>query len=130
MEGTLRFGIAGLGNAGHAVLRSLDRVSGVGLGAVADTREQALQKFREKNLGVPMFASVAEMCASDAVDAVWIATPNAFHAEHVITAANHGKHIICEKPMALSLEECDRMIEATERKPVKFLVHTKASDPR
>jgi phthalate 4,5-cis-dihydrodiol dehydrogenase len=64
------------------------------------------------------------------VDAVYIATPNSFHAEHAITAARHGKHIIVEKPMAMTLEECDTMNEAAEKHGVKLLCgHTHSFDP-
>ncbi len=129
MEGTLRLGVAGLGNAGHAVLRSLEKADGIRLGAVADVREQALQIVKEKNPNVALFQSVAEMCASNAVDAVWIATPNPFHAEHAVAAARNRKHAVCEKPMALSLQQCDRMIAAAEENQVKLLLHTKVSDP-
>ncbi|HWP58126.1 MAG TPA: Gfo/Idh/MocA family oxidoreductase [Candidatus Acidoferrales bacterium] len=90
MERTLRLGIAGLVNAGHAVLRSLDKVSGVRLAAVAGVREKALEKLRASHPRFALFTSVAEMCARAALDAVWIATPNACHAEHAIAAADHG----------------------------------------
>jgi phthalate 4,5-cis-dihydrodiol dehydrogenase len=69
------------------------------------------------------------MCQSKNVDAVWIATPNEFHAEHTIAAANHGKHIICEKPMALTLAECDRMIETAKKNRVQLLMHSKVNEP-
>lgn len=125
----MRVGIAGLGNAGHAVVRSLGAISGVVLTAVADVRKEALEYFRDKNKGIQTFDCVEEMCQSQAIDAVWIATPTEFHAEHALAAARYGKHILCEKPMALSLAECDRMIEAAESRAVKLLMHTKASDP-
>ena len=125
----LRLGIAGLGNAGHSVLRDLDKISGVVLTAVADVRKEVLESFREKSKEAQTFDSVEAMCNSREVDAVWIATPNEFHAEHTITAAGYGKHVICEKPMALSLEECDRMIEAAEGNGVKLLMYSKAGDP-
>ncbi len=125
----LRLGIAGLGNAGQAVLRDLGKIAGVVLTAVADVRKEALESFREKNKETRIFNSVEEMCKSRDVDAVWIATPNEFHAEHTIAAAEHEKHVICEKPMTLSLQECDRMIETAEKNKVKLLMHTKASDP-
>ena len=59
----------------------------------------------------------------------WIATPNEFHAAHAVAAANGGKHVVCEKPMALSLVECDRMIEAAAQNRVQLLMHSKAGDP-
>lgn len=61
------------------------------------------------------------MCESGEVDAVWIATPNTFHAEHTVLAAENGKHIIVEKPMAVTLDEADRMIAAVEHNKVKLV---------
>src|SRR5688572_24551368 len=46
------------------------------------------------------------------IDIVYVVLPNAMHAEYVIRAAQAGKHVICEKPMAITVEDCDRMIEA------------------
>ena len=128
MSQVIRLGIAGLGNAGQAVLRDLTQVSGITLGAVADVRKEALDSFRKRN-DANTFDSVEAMCRSRSIDAVWIATPNEFHAEQVIAAARNGKHIVCEKPMAISLEECARMNAAVEANSVKLLMHSKAEDP-
>lgn len=128
MGQVLRLGIAGLGNAGYAVLRDLGRAESVELTAVADIRKEALDAFREKHREVQLFESVESMCKSGDVDAVWVATLNEFHAEHAIAAARHGKHVICEKPMALSVEECDRMIEAAEENRIQLLMHSKVSE--
>ena len=63
------------------------------------------------------------------VDAIWVASPNALHAEHTIAAARHGKHVICEKPMAVTLEQCASMVEAVERHGIKFVQgHSKVYD--
>ena len=72
----------------------------------ADMRADAVAKFREQ-YKAEGYTSVEELCASPNVDAVYIATPNSLHAEHAITAAKHKKHIIVEKPMAMTLAECD-----------------------
>jgi phthalate 4,5-cis-dihydrodiol dehydrogenase len=130
MEKPLRFGIAGLGNAGHQVPSHFGKIPEVKLTAVADIRQEALAAFVEKHREVKAFDSVEAMCRSEGIDALWIATPNEFHAEHAIAAAQCGKHVICEKPMALSLEECDRMIAAADKNGVKLLIgHSKISDP-
>jgi phthalate 4,5-cis-dihydrodiol dehydrogenase len=78
---------------------------------------------------VELHASVEAMCQSKNVDAVWIATPNEFHADHAVAAANSKKHVVCEKPMALSLAQCDRMIDAAAKNRVQLLMHSKAGDP-
>jgi phthalate 4,5-cis-dihydrodiol dehydrogenase len=97
--------------------------------AAADTRTDALAKFRETYQG-KSFTSVEELCASPDVDAVYVATPNQLHAEHAITAANQKKHVIVEKPMALSIEECEAMNDAAERNGIKLLCgHTHSFDP-
>ena len=129
MAKTLKLGIAGLGNAGQAVLRDLSAIAEVEFGAVADIREAALAAGRAKHPDIELYASVEAMCQSKNVDAVWIATPNEFHADHVVAAANGGKHVVCEKPMALSLNECDLMIDAAAKNRVQLLMHSKAGDP-
>lgn len=129
MSKTLRLGIAGLGNAGQAVIRDMRGVSGVALVAVADVRNEALDAFHAKNPAAKTFDAVESMCVSGEVDAVWIATPNEFHAAHAVAAAANGKHVVCEKPMAVSLDECDRMIEAAAKNKTKLLMHSKAGDP-
>ena len=71
------------------------------------------------------------MCASSNVDAVYVATPNQLHAQHAITAANHKKHVIVGKRMALSIDECEAMNQAAERNRVKLLCgHTHSFDAR
>jgi phthalate 4,5-cis-dihydrodiol dehydrogenase len=129
MSQVIRLGIAGLGNAGHAVARDLGAVPGVALAACADVRKEALDSFRAKNPTVKVFDSVEAMCGSGGLDAVWVATPNEFHAEHAVAAAVAGKHVVCEKPMAVTLEECQRMIAAAAGNKVKLLMHSKAGDP-
>ena len=65
-----------------------------------------------------------------AIDAVYVATPHQLHADHVELCARHGKHVLVEKPMALTLAECDRMIAAAERARVALVVGpTHSFDP-
>ena len=128
---TLRLGIAGTGIAALQVLPHLAALDGkVKLAALADVRRANMEFFCERyGRRVAMFDSVEAMCASPDVDAVWVASPNAQHAEHTIAAARHGKHVICEKPMAVSLDDCRAMVEAVERHGIKFVQgHSKAYD--
>jgi phthalate 4,5-cis-dihydrodiol dehydrogenase len=121
--------MAGLGVASTQILPPISNLPYIKITAAADTRTDALQRFREIYKG-EVFTSVAAMCESPNVDAVYIATPNQLHAEHVIAAAERGKHAIVEKPMALSVAECDAMNEAAEKHGVKLLCgHTHSFDP-
>jgi phthalate 4,5-cis-dihydrodiol dehydrogenase len=125
----LRLGIAGLGVASTQILPPISTLPFIKVTAAADTRTDALAKFREAYRG-ETFTSVEAMCASSKVDAVYVATPNQLHAQHAIAAANHKKHVIVEKPMALSIEECEAMNQAAEKNRVNLLCgHTHSFDP-
>ncbi|HEU4341396.1 MAG TPA: Gfo/Idh/MocA family oxidoreductase [Candidatus Binatia bacterium] len=129
MSEVLRLGMAGLGVASTQILPSLSRLPYLTVSAAADLRSDALRKFREAYDG-EVFTSVEEMCQSPNVDFIYVATPNELHAKHVIAAAERGKHVIVEKPMALSLEECEAMNEAAEKNGVNLLCgHTHSFDP-
>jgi phthalate 4,5-cis-dihydrodiol dehydrogenase len=122
-------GIAGLGVASTQILPPISKLPFIEITGAADTRADAVAKFREQ-YKAEGYASIEDLCASSNVDAVYIATPNLLHAEHAITAAQHKKHIIVEKPMAMTLAECDAMNEAAEKHGVKLLCgHTHSFDP-
>ena len=116
----LRVGVAGLGVASSQVLPAFRPGAPYLLAGGADTSAEARKGFTDR-YGRPAYASVRELCARDDVDAVWISTPNTLHMEHTITAARAGKHVICEKPMAVTLQQCDRMIRACEDAGVHYL---------
>jgi phthalate 4,5-cis-dihydrodiol dehydrogenase len=125
----LRIGVAGLGRAGSSMLAAMLRHPLVEVVAAADPRREPRDRF-EIDVGGETYASVEEMVGSPVVDVVYIATPHQFHVDNVVTAANAGKHVICEKPMALTLADCDTMIEAVERNRVCMVVgHTHSHDP-
>jgi phthalate 4,5-cis-dihydrodiol dehydrogenase len=97
--------------------------------AAADLHREHLDRFAE-DFGALTFTDAAALCESPEVDAVYVATPHEYHARHVTLAAEHGKHVIVEKPMALSLEDCDRMIVAAEAGGVVLIVgHTASFNP-
>ncbi len=122
-------GMAGLGVASTQILPAVSRLPYLQITAAADFRTDALAKFR-KEYDAQVFTSVEAMCQSPNVDFIYIATPNQLHAEHAITAAKHKKHVIVEKPMALSIAECEGMNEAAEENGVNVLCgHTHSFDP-
>lgn len=99
------------------------------LKAAADPHSGPREAFaRDHNARA--YADAEELMADPEVQAVYIATPHQFHAPHAVLAARHGKHIILEKPMALTLADCDTIITAVERHQVHLVVgHTHAFDP-
>ena len=117
---TLRIGVAGLGRA-FAVMAPAFRDPRVELVAAADPREEALQRFKQEYRG-KAFTSVEELCSDPAVDVVYVATPHQFHAAHAGMACSHGKHVLVEKPMALTPGECRSMIQAARDAGVTLMV--------
>ena len=125
----LRVGILGLGRGSSGMIVALARHPRAEIAAAADLRAEPRDRFA-RDFEVPTYASAEELCASPDVDVVYVATPHQFHAPHVIMAANAGKHAIVEKPMALTLQECDAMIAAAERNHVQLVIgHTASHNP-
>ena len=128
MPPVLRLGVAGLGLASTFMLPHLATHPKIKLAAAADLRQEALELFASE-FQAETFQSVEALCASPNVDAVYVCTPNYLHAEHVIIAAEHRKHVVVEKPMALTIEECEAMNAAAERNGVQLLCgHTHSFD--
>jgi phthalate 4,5-cis-dihydrodiol dehydrogenase len=122
-------GIAGLGMAGAVMVRAAAGHPGIKLCAAADPHDAPRMAFA-RDFAARTYADIAALCENPAVEIVYIATPHQFHAEHAAIAARAGKHIILEKPMALTLADCDAIIAAVERADVRLIVgHTHAFDP-
>jgi phthalate 4,5-cis-dihydrodiol dehydrogenase len=122
-------GIAGLGMAGAVMVRAAAAHPGYRLVAAADPHEAPRAAFA-RDFSARGYADVAELCTDPAVEVVYVATPHQFHRAHAVLAAEHGKHVIVEKPMALTLADCDAIIAAAERAGVMLIVgHTHAFDP-
>lgn len=117
----LRIGVAGLGRAFTLMLPTFMHDRRVKLVAAADPLEQARAQFG-RDFGAPAFDNVEALCADPQVQVVYIATPHQLHAQHVRIAASYGKHVMVEKPMALTLDECSAMIEATRSAGVHLIV--------
>ena len=90
------------------------------IAAVDIIREKA-ERARDLYGAKAVYASIDEMLLDDRIDGVIIVTPHDLHAEHAVKIAAAGKHVLCEKPMARTIEECDRMIEACERNSVMLM---------
>lgn len=116
----LRIGAAGLGRA-FALTAPAFRDPRVELVAGADPRAAARKQFKG-DFGGKAYATVEELCGDPKVDVVYIATPHQFHAAHARMACEQKKHVLVEKPMALTLQECRAMNEAARRNGVQLIV--------
>jgi len=125
----LKIGIVGVGVGAAEILPAMTNMPEVELVAAADTNEQVLERLRER-FQVRTYKNIEGLCADPDVEVVWISTPNKYHAEHAIIAAEHGKHVMVEKPMAISMFEAERMIEASIKNKIKLLCgHTQSLLP-
>src|SRR5262245_51326764 len=117
----LKLGVAGLGRAFAVMLPALVRDPRIALVGGADPREEARRQF-EADFQCRVHREVADLCADPNVEAVYVATPHQFHAAHAIAALSAGKHVLVEKPMALSLDECRAMIAAAQQSDKQLVV--------
>jgi phthalate 4,5-cis-dihydrodiol dehydrogenase len=122
-EGTrrLRLGVAGLGRAFTVMLPTFMADGRIALVAAADPRTEARQRFA-MDFSASTYETVEALCADPAVEVVYVATPHQHHAAHAMLAAQHGKHALVEKPMAIALDDCAAMIAAANRANVHLVV--------
>ena len=117
----LKLGVAGLGRAFTLMLPAFRTDQRVKLVAAADPRPAARATFAREFDG-RTYQTVAALADDPDIDAVYIATPHQVHAEHVALVARAGRHILVEKPIAITLAECDRMIADTAAANVHLIV--------
>ncbi len=121
----LKFALIGCGRIAqkHAKILGEGQINGAGLAAVCDIKPEAAKALGEK-YNVPWFADFHDMLKTmgDKIDVLNVLTESGHHAEHCIAIAPYGKHIVVEKPMALTLSDADEMIAACDRAGIKLFV--------
>ena len=118
----LKVGIIGLGGIARSHCDAIATLDNVEIVAVADLFEEKRRQYMEK-YGIPRgYASHTELLADNEVEAVAVVLGHHLHHQLTVDACNAGKHVLVEKPMALSLAQCDDMIEAAARNNVKLMV--------
>ena len=119
----LKFALVGCGRIAkrHSDLLGNSQISGACLAAVCDLVEDKAQKIGEQ-FSVPYFTDMHEMMQKVNVDVVVVLTESGMHAEHVVALAPYGKHVVVEKPMALTLDDADDMIRACDQAGGKLFV--------
>ncbi|MES2281083.1 MAG: Gfo/Idh/MocA family oxidoreductase [Pseudomonadota bacterium] len=118
---TLNIGVIGLGRAFTLMLQTFVHDKRVKLVAATDPMPEARAQF-SRDFNAPTYESAEGLCANPAVEVVYIASPHQFHADHACLASSCRKHVLVEKPMALTLEECTRMIEAAKKANTHLIV--------
>lgn len=125
----LRLGVAGLGRAFMLLAPALAHHPRVTLAACFDPRAEARARFAQEVAGARAHATFEALCDDAGLDALYLATPHQFHAEHAIRAARAGKHVLVEKPMAVTLAEAAAMVAAAEAAgTVLMLGHSHGQD--
>ncbi|MHC4873120.1 MAG: Gfo/Idh/MocA family protein [Planctomycetota bacterium] len=117
------FGILGCGFIGKVHMDQIMKFAeGAEIAGVFDPSEELVKEALEKYNIKKSFASAEDLCASEDIDAVIIASPNKCHAEQAILAANNGKHVIIEKPMSLNAADSKKIAEAVNKAKVISMV--------
>jgi predicted dehydrogenase len=123
----VNFAIAGLGSlstnqiAPAFAMTPNARLAGVITGTPAKAR-QWQERYGISNANIYSYDEMERLADNEDIDAVYVVTPNGLHAEHTIRAARAGKHVLCEKPMANTVADCDAMIEACKEAGVKLAI--------
>ncbi|NJL25163.1 MAG: Gfo/Idh/MocA family oxidoreductase [Calothrix sp. SM1_5_4] len=122
----LNFALIGCGRIApkHVDALTSGAVPGARLVAVCDTQFERAQAIADKNPGVSAFSDRFEMLEKRGgeIDVVSILTPSGLHAQHTVDVAKYGKHVVVEKPMALTLSDADRMISACDAAGIRLFV--------
>ena len=114
-EETIKFGIIGVGHIGARHAHMIQANPGAELIAIADIRNR--EDLSVQDFQVPLYENVEEMLMRHSnIQVVCIATPNGYHCQHAIQALNMGCDVVVEKPMALSIEDCDAMIQEAQKR--------------
>src|SRR5690606_11244699 len=119
---TLRAGLIGAGSFGELHLQAYQAIPGVEVVAVCDSNKERLGEITGKYQVARTFTDFRDLCRLPELDLVSIATPENAHLEPVLEAARAGKHIFLEKPIATSLEDSQKMVDATSQAGVFLMV--------
>ncbi|MHB1095341.1 MAG: Gfo/Idh/MocA family protein [Gemmatimonadaceae bacterium] len=113
--------LLGCGRIARNHFQAIAELDGMALSAVCDVVEERAREAGEQ-WGVPWYTAYDEMLRKSECDVVVIATPSGMHPAHGIKAAQAGKHVVCEKPMAISLASADSLVQACDDAGVRLFV--------
>lgn len=123
----IRFGVVGSNFITDWVLAGAREDERFELSAIYSRTRERGEEFAAKHNIPHVFTSLEDMASSDLVDAIYIASPNYVHASQSILCMNHGKHVLCEKPMASNANQARKMVEAAKRNGVTLMEAMKST---
>lgn len=122
MNKKVRIGIIGSGSFGERHIEAIFQLKNAELVAICDTSESNLQNCSAKYGIESVYTDYKELLKRADVDAVTLPLPDQVHRQIAVDALRAGKHVFCEKPMALNMEDCRAMIQAAKETGKKFMV--------
>lgn len=117
----IRFGIIGTNWITERFIEAASKLDDFALTAVYSRTEEKAKEFAGKFNIQTIFTDLEEMAASNEIDAVYIASPNSLHAKQAIIMMQHGKHVLCEKPLASNTAEVEEMIRTAKENNVLLM---------
>jgi predicted dehydrogenase len=114
MSTVLNSGMIGAGNIAGGHLNAISKLDNIRVAAIMDVDIDRARQVADKN-GAKAYGDLESFLADDEIDAVHVCSPHFLHADQAVAAAKAGKHVLVEKPMALTVPDCDRMIEACDQ---------------
>ena len=123
----IRFGVVGTNWITESFISAAKEHPDFQLTAVYSRAEETAQAFAQKFGVKNIFTSLSEMANSSDIDAVYIASPNSFHARQTIVFLEHGKHVLCEKPIASNKTELEAMVTAAKKHNVLLMEALKST---
>ncbi len=121
IEGAVRIALVGCGRISGSHVAAVDKVDGIELVATCDVELARAQAIAEAH-GIPAFGTIEEMLGEVECDVVSVCTPSGLHPTQGIVAARAGKHVVVEKPMAISLADADSLVKACDAAGVHLFV--------
>jgi len=117
----INWGIVGLGNIANLFAEDLKLVENQKLFAVASRSEEKAMSFAKKHAATNYYKSYKDLYKNQEIDIVYIATPHNYHMENAIQALESGKHVLCEKPIAINKIQTQKILDAAKANNVFFM---------
>jgi predicted dehydrogenase len=114
MNTVLNSALIGAGNIARGHLNAISKLDTIRAYAIMDVDEERVKKVADE-IGAKPYSDLESLLSDDQIDAIHVCSPHFLHADQAVAAAKAGKHVLVEKPMALTVPDCDRMIEACEQ---------------